>query len=633
MKPQRARGPAILFATALLAAAGCRVPASVDVPFDVGTAAAATPGPAVPTLPPAPSLLVVCLGDEPSSLYLYGPLTQEAQTILQAIYDGPFDVLGYTYQPVLLESTPSLANGGAHFEATVVSSGDLYYNPGTLLPDTLSRGKTYPPSGCTGPDCLQTYDGGEVSMDRMVVDFRLRSGVTWSDGTPVTAQDSVFSFRLNADGATSASKDLVYRTATYEAVDEATVRWVGLPGYLDPEIAAHFWSPLPEHILNGIAPADLASSNPGGTMPIGWGPYRIESRVPGQSISLSRNPGYFRSGEGLPVYDEVLFRFVGRDPETVLQQAMTGECDVIDESALTEGAWPLLFERGDQDGIRVAAVPGPRLMRADFLQPASPIFSGSATRLALAQCSNRDQALHDVLGGYGSVPASYLPDNHPQADPSLQPVPFDPAAAASALEVVGWIDDDGSPTTPRVSHGVDGVNDGTLLAWTIGVAPGSLEQEVARLWSLDLARCGAKASLEPIPPEELYAPYPDGRAFGGHVDMVVWSWFTWVTPPCDLFASWEVPSAAFPEGSNASGFSDASYDAACRAVLYSPGAEGGSAGAAALTQQVFRSDLPALPLVVLPRVVVVRASVCGLTLDPSPASLLWNLEAMTPCPG
>src|SRR4030065_292973 len=106
-------------------------------------------------------------------------------------------------------------------------------------------------------------------MDRLVAEFQLRADVTWADGEPVTAQDSVFSFQLNADGQTPGSKDLVYRTASYEAVDGRTVRWAGAPGSLDPEIAAPFWTSLPEHLLADIPPADLPTSDSGGENPMG----------------------------------------------------------------------------------------------------------------------------------------------------------------------------------------------------------------------------------------------------------------------------------------------------------------------------------------------------------------------------
>jgi len=82
-------------------------------------------------------------------------------------------------------------------------------------------------------------------------------GITWSDGTPLTAEDSVFSYRLAqavlvqmeksgyAGPSPDHSVDLVSQTASYTALDERTVRWVGVPGFLDRDYQANLVTPLP----------------------------------------------------------------------------------------------------------------------------------------------------------------------------------------------------------------------------------------------------------------------------------------------------------------------------------------------------------------------------------------------------
>jgi len=236
------------------------------------TAAPFTPGPlsqsplaATPTLhPPPPETLVVCLGREPDSLYLYSPLrlygeaNREADAILQALYDGPYDLRGFRVEPVILEQTPSLENGAARMETREIGSGDIYLNPETLLPETLQSGDIYLPSGCSGLACATTYRGGPVSVDTMVVDFTLREGLTWSDGEPLTADDSVFSYELSAHPDTEIGRYLLDRTYDYAAVDGRTVRWTGIPGFLDAEYASNFWSPLPRHLLGTVPAAELA---------------------------------------------------------------------------------------------------------------------------------------------------------------------------------------------------------------------------------------------------------------------------------------------------------------------------------------------------------------------------------------
>src|SRR4030042_439081 len=72
----------------------------------------ATPEPEVPT-EAAPRTLVVCQGQEPETLFVYGGSMLAATFVQDAIYDGPIDANSFDYQPVILEKLPSLADGDA----------------------------------------------------------------------------------------------------------------------------------------------------------------------------------------------------------------------------------------------------------------------------------------------------------------------------------------------------------------------------------------------------------------------------------------------------------------------------------------------------------------------------------------
>ena len=90
--------------------------------------ATATPTTA-PTATPVPQkTLVICLGDEPSSLYLYGNSSQSMWSVLESIYDGPIDTVNYEPQPVILENIPTQENGEVTIQAVPVSEGDLGAN-------------------------------------------------------------------------------------------------------------------------------------------------------------------------------------------------------------------------------------------------------------------------------------------------------------------------------------------------------------------------------------------------------------------------------------------------------------------------------------------------------------------------
>jgi peptide/nickel transport system substrate-binding protein len=94
-----------------------------------------------------------------------------------------------------------------------------------------------------------------------------------------------------------------------------------------------------------------------------------------------------------------------------------------------------------------------------------------------------------------------------------------------------------------------------------------------------------------------------------------------------MFASGEIPGDDNPNGSNASGYRNTSYDEACAAAqLAQPGSEAQRA-AIRQTQELLAADLPTVPLFARPRLLAYSLDVCGPQADPSAYTLLWNLES------
>jgi peptide/nickel transport system substrate-binding protein len=596
---------------------------------------------------PAEKTLIICLGREPASLYrygeayLYGNTSRETDAVLEAVYDGPIDVVGYEYSPVILERIPTLDNGDVKIESVSVARDEVYLDPGADEAANLNLGKTYLPSGCNTLDCAQKYGGGEVMLDRMVVTFRLKPGLLWSDGQPLTAGDSVFAFKVDSDAGTPTLKYQVDRTGSYEATDEVTLVWKGIPGYMDAEYPANFWPPLPEHLLGELSASDLTTSELTTRRPIGWGGYVIEEWTLGEQIVLSKNAQYFRAGEGLPRFDRLIFRFVGRDFPTAYQQLLTGECDILDESVLMDTSDPSSFDpqvlrqlkQGVEAGrIALSIMTGGEVERLDFnVSPENhletpPLLADARTRKAIAQCIDREALISELLSGMGATSQTYLPPDHPLRASGLTPLGFDPAQATTLLEEVGWTDEDGLPETPRTARGIPGLANGTPLSLTIATAPGPLHEALGGRIVDDLAACGIGSSLERRPAEELLAAWPDGPIFGRRFQTALWSWPTWVRPACEMFSSTEIPSAASEFGVNATGYANPEYDRACQHVMFGPPEIASYREGAAQTQELFTLDLPALPLVFLPRLAAHSQTVCGLAADASAPSILWNIE-------
>lgn len=630
----------------LVLLAGCAQPVELELPITVAPTISATDTAMPPTLEPPPSTLVVCLGQEPESLYRYGPeylygdTGRAAESVLQAIYDGPIDVRGYQHAPVILEQLPSLEQSDARLLEVQVDEGDLFFDPDALLPGTLERGDRYLPSGCHSGECIRTYSGGPVSMDQLQVDFRLLPEVTWSDGEPVTAQDSVFAFELDQHVDTPSPKTLVDRTASYQALDERTARWTGIPGYIDSEYFSNFWSPLPAHQLNQFSAAELLTAPETTRTPLGWGAYIVEEWRTGNDILLRRNPEYFRAAEGLPAFDFLLFRFVSNNLGNI-EQLLTSECDVLDETATADAlnvetidseALATLVDLRTAGRVQLATGAGAEMERLEFgIEPRPgtgliPLFGDPRTRAGIAACIDRQGFLLEALLGLSEGPQSYLPASHPLAIIPDSPLEYDPTAALELLAEAGWIDHDADPATPLRAQGVERVANGTELSFEFLTTPDGYHQRLAEQLQSDLSACGIRVELDFLPQEELFEPWPDGPAFGRQFQTVGWAWPSWVSPLCEMFAGQEIPSDGQPFGINASGFSSPEYDAACLDLLLGLPESGAYAAAARSTQQIFADNLPAVPLFMRPRVIAFGANVCGFAIEPTAFSAIWNLE-------
>ncbi len=634
---------------ALFVLAACAQPVELDLPAVVQPTSASIPSAEPPTPIPTPKTLIVCLGQEPDSLYrysesyLYGGSSRAAETVLQAIYDGPLNVRTYQYEPVILEKLPSIANGDARLEPINVVEGELYYDPVTLQPANLSAGDQYLPSGCNSPDCLRIFSGGEVAMDQIIAEFRIRPAVNWSDGEPVSAADSVFSFEVDRHVDTPTLKTQADRTTSYEALNTNMIRWTGIPGYIDSEYFSNFWSPLPEHQLGGLSPEELLTAIETNRSPLGWGPYAIEEWRPGNDIRMTRNPGYFRSEEGLPAFETLLFRFLDANLPASIEQLLTSECDILDESAIADAldiqvldteALLELQRLASSGKISLTSSAGAEMERLDFsLAPLSS--SGPQTdlqfRTALASCINRGGLAQELLLGLTVVPETYLPPSHPLYASEGLAIDYDPEMARELLDELGWIDHDADAQTPRVAKGVVGVKEDTELSLQYLTTPDGLHQAVAAWIQKDLRRCGIALETEFVTQIELFEPWPDGPAFGRNFETIGWAWPAWVSPLCEMFLSTELPSSVAPLGVNAAGFSNAEYDAACGVLLHSLPETPEYANAAQETQQILAESLPSIPLYMRPRLFAHRNEICGIQVDPTEYSGLWNLEEIRPC--
>jgi peptide/nickel transport system substrate-binding protein len=601
----------------------------------------ATPTPATPIPTVVPSRpLTICLGPEPASLFPVDNSSSAARAILAAVYDGPIDTNSYGYQPVILKSLPSLANGDAQIFKKSVYIGDEVVDASNT-PVTLQVGVKIRPAGCRSDTCAVAYDGkGSIGMEQMQATFRMLPGLTWSDGLPLTAADSVFAYAIAADPKSAGSKFLMDRTQSYEAADDVTVQWWGKPGFIDTSYVMNFWMPLPQHLWAQIPVDQLTSAPESSRSPIGWGPYVIQEWVSGDHVTLTKNARYFRAGEGLPKFTTLTFRFV-TDPANAVSDLIAGRCDILDPSINLDGQVDLLQSMTDQKQLQVLFATPPVMEQLAFgIHPAAydngyhagldrPDFLGDARlRQAVVMCIDRQKVVDSVLHGLTSVPASFVPADDPLYNSSVTTYSFDLPAANALLEKIGWRDIDNNPSTPRQAYGVKNVPDGTPLELDYITTGAAQRTQVSTIVADSLAQCGIKVNVKYLDQTALYAAGPDGPLFGRNFELAEFAMgSTGLEPPCEWFSSSEIPNGVnYWVGTNVSGYSSTAFDSACLAAQHSLADETAHADAYHQTQSIFSQDLPVIPLYWRIIVAATRPGVCNFSLDPTASSSLWNIE-------
>ncbi len=598
---------------------------------------------------PVPDTLVICIGQEPDTLYPYGGSMLASSQVWEAVYDGPIDNRSFSYQAVILEKLPSLADGDAVINVVTAHEGDTVSdadaNPVVLAADAdpVIRIK---PAGCNSADCAVDYTGGDVQMDQMVVTFTLLSGLTFSDGEALTANDSVYAFNLAADPDTPSSKYTIDRTASYSASDDVTTVWTGLPGYLDSTYFVNFWSPYPEHVWGQFTALELLEAVESARAPLGWGAYAItgpDSWVAGESITLTKNTNYHRASEGLPLFETVVYRFQGENSNANIAAILSGECDVVDQTSHLDDQSELLLELQNAGQVNATFVTGTTWEHADYgIVPRSyddgystaagdrPDFFGDVrTRRAMLMCMDRQAVVDTVMFGQSVVLHTYLPPQHPLFNANVTQYPFDVAAGSALLEEIGWVA--GAEDGIRVSSGVAGVPDGTRLSVSYETTNATQRQAATQVLAESMAQCGIEANLTYYPAGEWFADGPDGKLFGRRFDIGQFAWLTGVQPPCDLWITDQI-TGPLEEGfcgwgcTNAAGYSSAEFDAACKAALSSLPGQAGYDENHLLAQEIFATDLPVAPLYLRLKLAATRPDFCNFIMDPTNNSEMWNIE-------
>lgn len=179
----------------------------------------------------------------------------------------------------------------------------------------------------------------KVSSDGLQYTLTLRKGLRFSDGQPLDSDDVLFTIRVYLDETVHATqRDLLIvggKPITVRKVDTGTVTFQLAKPYGAGERLFDGLTILPRHLLEKpYLEGKLAQSGTLATPANQWagaGPFRLKEYIPGQKLTLERNPYYWKSdtkGKTLPYLDEIVFLFVPSADAQVLR-FQSGETDMI----------------------------------------------------------------------------------------------------------------------------------------------------------------------------------------------------------------------------------------------------------------------------------------------------------------
>lgn len=569
--------------------------------------------------------LVICIGQEPESLYPYSEprISSASNHVLQGIYESMFTTLSYEYQARGIEKMPSLADGDAAINPVTVEEGDKVMDADGDVIILREGARVKDASGK-----VVEFEGDPISMSQIVVNFNLKP-LVWSDGTPVTAGDSVFSFELAADPQTPIPKKPIEQTASYKETGELTLEWKGIPGNLDPNYFANIWTPYPRHYWSQYSAGDLLEAEEAKRMPLSHGPFVVEEWLDGDHLTLVKNENYYLSDQELPRVDRIRFLFTPTSGQ-MSAQLLSGECDIGTHDGLTIRESSLLLDAERNGLLRTYFQAGPVFEHIDFgINPIDEFkttrpdwFEDPRVRQAIVMCTDRQRMVEELLFEKAEVMDAYIPSLHPLIPDDLTVWPYDVEAANILLDAAGFLDADG-----------DGIREdqtgGTPFKVTLLGAKGNeLSEEVAGIFQENMAECGIEIELSYLLPDKYFADGPEGLLFGRQFDLAAFSWLMSIEPNCALYLSSQIPNPSNNWNgnyNNVTGFRNSEFDTACEAALEAlPGtSEFEENHQEAL--RIWSEQMPIIPLFMHLKVAATRSEVENFIVDPTQDSELWNL--------
>ncbi len=398
---------------------------------------------------------------------------------------------------------------------------------------------------------LSLGESVNVSDDGLVYTYKIRDGVKFHDGQPLTAEDVKFSY------------DLYHNTEGYPWMGDYTSYFESVEATSNNEVVITLTDPipnidsqlvflyvLPKHIWENEDAVEFEN-----TAMIGSGPFKMVEYKQNEFAHLAKNPDYFGD---VPKIDEVIFQTF-ENQDALVQAIKTGQVDMITEMPNTAVATL-------KDDPNVAVVtgapfsPGVTDIIIDQVTPENcppddgvctghPALLDRNVRLALAHATDKKKIIDVVLLGLGTPGTGLLPDGLGLwYNTDIKDYEYDVAKANQILDDAGYKDADGDGTR-------DMPDGSQSLTFRINWPSDSIDSpRLAELLSEMWGQVGVKLEAQAMDPDALTAVCCPAFDF----DIILWGWGS--DPDPNLLLS-VMTTDEISTGSSETGYSNPDYDA------------------------------------------------------------------------
>jgi peptide/nickel transport system substrate-binding protein len=362
----------------------------------------------------------------------------------------------------------------------------------------------------TIPGLAKSWKGSD---DGLTWTYKLRDGLKWSDGKPLTSEDIAWTVN------TAREEEWLNHSAavgnlTARAPDPTTV--VIESSIPDPKLPTMDVYILPKHIWGPMTPEERDKYP--GEDGVNSGPFMLDEFRKGQFTRYKANPNYWG---GKPAVDEVVMRKFN-NPDAMVAALKTGELDAawdIPGAAFLELKKDenIVTNEGYQGGFAEVAING-----GDGLEDPHPALLDLKVRQAIAHAIDRDTLVDRVLAGVGKPAHTIVPSPDSAWLPELSEdeiYEFDLEKAKQILEDAGYVDGD--------DDGVREMPDGgrPLNLRYFARSDGETGPEIAEFITGWLDEIGIATTVKVVDDSQLT------NIIGkGDYDMFAWGWTPFVDP-------------------------------------------------------------------------------------------------------